>query len=117
MLAEGERYKLISGDCVEGLRHLPDKSVDHFVFDLPYSEHVDGNSIRGTGHKPGGRKQELGFAPMTPDLMAHIAQQAARLVRRWVLTFSDIESERLRNAQRQESLFRGAPAHQMELIP
>lgn len=32
------------GDCVEFMRTLPDKSVDHVIADPPYSEHVHGNA-------------------------------------------------------------------------
>lgn len=79
--------------------------VDHVITDPPYSEHVHSKSLRGasayddvryngTGAHPSsyGRKRELGFEALTPELRTFCAEQFARLVRRWVLVFSDVES-------------------------
>lgn len=84
---------LYLGDCREILPQL--EPVDHVIFDPPYSAHVDGNSVRGNGHKAGGRRQALGFTPMTPELMDAVSRYAAYLAKRWVIVFSDVESGHL----------------------
>jgi DNA modification methylase len=95
-------HTLHLGDCLEGMRALPDKSVDVAIFDAPYSEHVHTRSRRGcievepgTGRAAFNRRKDLGFAHLTSDLMEGIAQHVARLTRRWVLAFSDTESAHL----------------------
>lgn len=85
---------LYCGDCLKVLPKL--EAVDHVVTDPPYHSRVDRNSVRGNGHRAGGRKLEnLGFAPMTPDVMESIAIEAKRLANRWTLVFSDMESAHL----------------------
>jgi DNA modification methylase len=88
-------WTLYLGDCVEGLRGMADKSVDHVITDPPYSEHVDANSVRGNGHRAGGKLKPLIFAPLTEELRGQIAAECKRLARRWVLIFSDLESAHL----------------------
>lgn len=66
---------------------MADASVDHVITDPPYSEHVDGNSMRGRGHRAGGRKQALGFKPLTVSDMEACADRFARICKRWVLVF------------------------------
>jgi site-specific DNA-methyltransferase (adenine-specific) len=83
------------GDCIDGLKTLDDKSVDHLITDPPYSEHVHANSVRGDGHRAGGILTPLFFAPLRDEVREEIARQAARLVRRWVIVFSDLESAHL----------------------
>jgi DNA modification methylase len=88
-------WTLNLGDCVEGMAALPNKSVDHVICDPPYSEHVDGNSVRGNGHRAGGKRKALVFEPLTDRLRDLAAFEWARLARRWVLVFSDLESAHL----------------------
>jgi len=83
------------GDCFgpTGLVTLEDDSVDHLVTDPPYSEHVH-KAVRTSRlvHEQGpARNVELGFAHITDEDRRRLAEQAARLVRRWSLIFSDIE--------------------------
>lgn len=81
------------GDClgVDGLATLADKSVDVLLTDPPYSEHVDGNSMRGRGNKAGGKKKALGFAPITSVHMDALADQFERIVKRWIIIFCAVE--------------------------
>jgi site-specific DNA-methyltransferase (adenine-specific) len=44
VLSDGERWKVIHGDCLEVLRGMPDNSVDAVVTDPPYSS---GGFMRG----------------------------------------------------------------------
>lgn len=78
-------------------------SVDHFIADPPYSEHVHGAarsrimSANDRGGRYGAdlrRNVDLGFTHLTPELRDFLAAQAARLTRRWVLVFSDVEGSR-----------------------
>ena len=96
------------GDCLPWLRSLPDKSVDHSIMDPPYSAHVHANArsaVRKTPLTDGkgriGRAQrdrdisrgvDFGFAHVTPETIAVVAAEVARVVRRWTLIFSDVES-------------------------
>lgn len=96
-----ERAPLIHvGECVEWLETLREASADHAIFDPPYSEHVHAKSMRGgskTLPNARGKKRrspigrDLGFAALTPALQLDVACEAARVVRRWVITFCNVE--------------------------
>lgn len=91
------------GDCREVLPQLESTGV--VVTDPPYSDHVHGKSRRGgsdagdlcsgAGYQPDcsfSRVRELGFESMSEELRAFVASEIARLVKRWSLVFSDVES-------------------------
>lgn len=90
------------GDCRVILPGL--EQVDHAITDPPYSDHVHGKSMRGANSYDDAnygsgefrasfaRKHDLGFEALTPELRTFCAEQFARLVRRWCLVFSDVES-------------------------
>ena len=96
------------GDCLEWMRSLPDKSVDHVITDPPYSEHVHKNArsaakkeplYDGNGnHHPANARRgisrgvDFGFSHATPELIDAVSFEVARLTRRWVGIFSDVES-------------------------
>lgn len=95
-------WQLHLGDCIEGMRALPDKSVDHVLADPEYSERVHTCSRRGdtgydgdTGRAAISRNRELGFAHLTDENRLAYAEQYARLALRWVLVFSDTEGAHL----------------------
>lgn len=79
--------------------------VDHFIADPPYSEHVHGaarsrrmQSANDRGGRYGAdlrRNVDLGFTHLTDELRDYLAMEAARLTRRWVLVFSDVEGAHL----------------------
>lgn len=93
------------GDCLDpvtGMASLADKSIDVVITDPPYSEHVHAKSRRGlTVTHIGGKqdeiseRRELGFSSLTQDVMEAAADHFARLARRWVLVFCDMESAHL----------------------
>jgi site-specific DNA-methyltransferase (adenine-specific) len=100
---QDESVTLYHGRCEDVLPSL--REVHHVITDPPYSEHVHSNA-RSSRMKPandrGGkygadsrRNVDLGFDALTPELRAFCAEQFARLARRWVLVFSDIESDHL----------------------
>jgi site-specific DNA-methyltransferase (adenine-specific) len=87
-------FVLHHGDCLDpvtGLASLRDRSVDILMTDPPYSEHVDGNSIRGNGNRPGGKKKALGFAPIDENHMRLLAMEFGRVTKRWVIVFCAVE--------------------------
>jgi DNA modification methylase len=86
-------WTLHHGDCIEWMRSLPDKSVDHTITDPPYSEHVQRNLKTNSNGR--GRTVKAGFAHMTDARIESVAEQIARLSRRWSLVFSDVESAHL----------------------
>jgi hypothetical protein len=92
------------GDCLaaDGMASLPDKSIDAVITDPPYSAHVHAKSRRGlkVTHVEGARneisaRRDLGFESIDSATMGACADQFARLARRWVLVFCDIESAHL----------------------
>lgn len=100
---EDDAVTLYLGRCEDVLPTL--EPVDHIITDPPYSEHVHGNarssrmqSANDRGGKYGAdvrRNVDLGFDHLTPELRTFAAAEFSRLARRWVLVFSDIESDHL----------------------
>lgn len=98
-----ESVTLYLGSCEEILPAL--EPVDHIITDPPYSAHVHGNarsSRMESANERGGqyesdtrRNVDLGFEHLSTELRALCAEQFARLARRWVLVFSDVESDYL----------------------
>jgi len=101
-------HTLHLGDALgpAGLASLPDLSIDVTIVDCPYSEHVHTRSRRGAtgcandgesgnGRTSFNRVRDLGFASITPKEIAALAKEYARLTRRWVLSFCDVESVHL----------------------
>lgn len=93
-------FELRLGSCmdpVSGLASLADKSVDVVVTDPPYSEHTHAKQWVGAALTEQGAKRVktshtgLTFAHITPEQAALVAEQCARVTRRWVLIFTDLE--------------------------
>jgi len=94
----GERaWHVEQGDNRPFLASLADRSVDVVISDPPYSEHVHGKQRRQkiSGEKEAGakwtRSADLGFACISPESLTNAAREFARLAKRWVLIFSDVE--------------------------
>jgi site-specific DNA-methyltransferase (adenine-specific) len=99
---QDEAVTLYHGLAEEVLPEL--EAVDHFIADPPYSAHVHGAArsrimrANDRGGRYGAdlrRNVDLGFGHLTPELRDFLAEQAARLTRRWVLVFSDTEGAHL----------------------
>jgi len=105
ILANGD-WQLNLGDCIEGLRALDEDSVDVVITDPPYDEHTHNAGRRGaTGYDERkraanprvsqraefNRVRELGFAPISQQQMAEVANQCARVARRWTVIFCTVE--------------------------
>lgn len=104
MTASGPGWRLILGDCLDpttGLASLADKSVDHFITDPPYEAEAHTLQRRV---KRGGNAQEtredgriayvepLSFEPLSFEVRSGVAREAARLARRWVVAFGQVEA-------------------------
>lgn len=94
--------EIYHGDCRDLLPRFD--RVDAVITDPPYSEYVHGKSRRGgknapaldgNGRRPAcsfARAKEFGFEFLDSDTRMVAAREFARLARRWVLVFSDVES-------------------------
>lgn len=110
----GRTWRLLQDNALgaRALLALPDKSIDHFICDPPYSEHThskqrsgstlpDTRASKGTrgGQYTGSacisRARELGFEHLSAATRNGMARQMARLVRRWCAIFTDEESAHL----------------------
>lgn len=81
---------LYQGDCRDILPLLPGE-VDHVVTDPPYSADVHDNHRIGAGASVAAAK-DVGFDALDRPTQRLCARHVARLARRWVLTFSDLEN-------------------------
>lgn len=99
---QDESVTLWHGDCREILPLI--ERVDVVLTDPPYSEHTH-SSVRSSkmrANDRGGRYGadtrrvvNLGFEHLADDLRVACSEQFARLASRWVLVFSDVESDHL----------------------
>jgi DNA modification methylase len=97
-----ESVTLYNGDCREVLPTLT--AVDAVITDPPYSAHTH-SSVRSSkmrANDRGGRYGadtrrvvDLGFEHLGDELRETCAAEFARLSSRWVLVFSDVESDHL----------------------
>lgn len=92
VLSGRARYAVLEADCSEVLPMLPEGSVDHLLSDPPFSEHVHAVGRMDKAIRAGER--EFGFASLGDDLRTLVCLQAARVVSRWSLVFTDAEGQR-----------------------
>lgn len=95
------RWCVLDGDCRDVLSALPDRCIDHVFTDPPYSRKVHA-SVRSGGRRDlpdvrdhacrARRAVDLGFEHLRPELRRACARAFARVARRWVGVFSDVES-------------------------
>ncbi|RBP66387.1 site-specific DNA-methyltransferase (adenine-specific) [Brevibacterium sanguinis] len=100
---QDDNVTLYHGDCAEVLPTL--EPVEHIITDPPYSEHVHSSArsrrmqaANDRGGRYGAdirRNVDLGFDHLDPSLRAACAAEFARIATRWVLVFSDVESDHL----------------------
>jgi DNA modification methylase len=92
----GSAWDLRLGDCLDpvtGLASLPDKSVDVVITDPPYAPRAMKNARSATMlQRRDGKVYDFGYAALTPEVRIEAALQFARLARRWVIVWCDIES-------------------------
>jgi site-specific DNA-methyltransferase (adenine-specific) len=101
-LYQDELVTLFHGDCRDVLPTLD--HVDVTITDPPYNAKTHSavrarremkSWDRGVGGAASSRVVDLGFEPLTDELRDLAAVEIARLTRRWVLVFSDAESNDL----------------------
>lgn len=81
-------------ECVRWLRGFRETSVDHCIMDPPYGTYTHSNQRSGAGKRVS-KERDLDFSSLTPELRAQVANELGRVVRRWVLVFSDHEGSHL----------------------
>lgn len=99
---QDERVTLYHGKAEDVLPTLPSMSIHVAITDPPYSAKVHGSarsrrmvSANDRGGRYGSdtrRNVDLGFSELTAELREFLAGEFARLVKRWTLIFSDVES-------------------------
>lgn len=83
--------QLLEGDGVAGMSFLPDP-VDCVITDPPYSERVHSKGRAGSsGEGEISRTRDLGFEHLTRQTQVESARMFAKLAKRWILIFSDVE--------------------------
>ncbi len=98
---QDDAVTIYHGDCLDVLPAL--EAVDHIITDPPYSEHTHSKQRRGgselerkgdgTRTRAGiSRTRDLGFESLDESTRREAAFHFGKLVRRWVLVFSDVES-------------------------
>lgn len=82
-----KRWEVRLGDCVEGMRGLADGSVDSVVTDPPYEAEAHTKQRRvKRGNEP------LSFEPLSEELRVAVAKEVARVAKRWVVLFCQVEA-------------------------
>ncbi len=87
----GPDWDLREGECISGLAHLDDASIDVVITDPPYE--AEAHTSRRLVARTGGtlEVEPLTFPPITEEQRAESARHMARLARRWILVFCQVE--------------------------
>jgi site-specific DNA-methyltransferase (adenine-specific) len=96
------RWAIVLGDARLELPKFGSRVVDHVICDPPYSAHVHANVRSGsqkgnekrdaTSRNAVSRGVELGFERLDRATRLMLAQQSARIAKRWCMFFTDAES-------------------------
>src|SRR5260221_717432 len=89
--AEVPTWELHTGDCLAGMASLSDASVDVVITDPPYE--AEAHTAHRMVARAGGRLEcePIAFPPITEEERMESARQMARLARRWILVFCQVE--------------------------
>ena len=84
-------WTLNEGDCLRGMAGLPDGSADVVITDPPYE--AEAHTSHRLVARAGGKLEiePLTFPPITEEQRAESARQMARIARRWILVFCQVE--------------------------
>jgi len=87
-----DAWTLHLGDCLEGMKVLSDASVDVVITDPPYE--AEAHTSQRLVARAGGKLEvePLTFPPITEEQRTESARQMARLARRWILVFCQVEA-------------------------
>jgi site-specific DNA-methyltransferase (adenine-specific) len=95
------RWALEHGDCLDVMRRIPDRSIDHVITDPPYEKQAHKTSRRSQRGPASLRKSGAGFVEFPIDFEAMdpatrwmCGKHFARLARRWVIVFCQLEGAR-----------------------
>lgn len=99
VLSGQAQWVVVDADCAEVLPMLPPSGVGHVITDPPYGEHVHilqrrlkvGSGGKATGATHAVVSAPLGFEHLANGLRSLVAQEAARVARRWIIIKSDME--------------------------
>src|SRR5690349_8431375 len=85
-------WTLNEGECLHGLAGLADGSVDVVITDPPYE--AEAHTSQRLVARAGGKLEvePLTFPPITEEQRAESARHMARLARRWILVFCQVEA-------------------------
>lgn len=92
VLSGRAQWAAIEADCADVLPMLPENSIDVLLTDPPFSEHVHSVGRMDKAIRAGERA--FGVVSLSDELRALLCFQAARLVRRWTIVFTDAEGQR-----------------------
>ena len=88
---EDSAVQLFHGDCRDILPQLG--PVDHSMFDAPYAPVAVRNASRmNITYRRDGKMYTFGYAALDRGLRVAVSREVARLTRRWVLSWCDVES-------------------------
>jgi site-specific DNA-methyltransferase (adenine-specific) len=84
-------WDLREGECLAGLALLEDASVDVVITDPPYE--AEAHTSQRLVARAGGKLEvePLTFPPITEEQRTESARQMARVARRWILVFCQLE--------------------------
>lgn len=85
-----DAHRIECGDAIELLATLGKGDASVVITDPPYSPHVHDNARTGGGSDYG-VPVDLKFDSLDPRVRARCAREFARVTRRWVLCFTDLE--------------------------
>lgn len=85
-------YQLHLGDCIEGMRAMADKSVDHVIADPPYGKRTHSgqrHGRRGKGYKDSWVSAAgLSYDHLDPETLKALAAEYVRIARKWILVMT-----------------------------
>jgi site-specific DNA-methyltransferase (adenine-specific) len=92
MAGNAATWELHDGDCVAGMASLPNASVDAVITDPPYE--AEAHTEHRMVARAGGRLEcePIAFPPITEEVRLESARQMARVARRWILVFCQVEA-------------------------
>jgi site-specific DNA-methyltransferase (adenine-specific) len=90
--AKDPEWDLREGECLAGLAFLEDASVDVVITDPPYE--AEAHTSQRLVARAGGKLEvePLTFPPITEEQRTESARHMARLARRWILVFCQVEA-------------------------
>ncbi|HXN33418.1 MAG TPA: site-specific DNA-methyltransferase [Polyangiaceae bacterium] len=91
------RYCVVEGDCLDVMRDLPDRCVDHVITDPPYE--AEAHTLQRRVYRgPGNRNAVVGaldFQPIDELSRSVVGARISSLARRWALVFCQVEAAML----------------------